>query len=99
MDVNSQIVAKRAVAVARWTSGPRMNKTTLQQYFSEAEDHKAMSQVEKERLDCALQQAQADLEKAERLLVADPTDEFAQMSVELFRSEVESFRQIRAATP
>ena len=58
-----------------------------------------MSQVEKERLDCALQQAQADLEEAERLLVADPTDEFAQMSVELFRSEVESFRQIRGATP
>jgi hypothetical protein len=34
------------------------------------------------------------LEEAERLLVTDPTDEFAQMSVELFRSEVESFRQI-----
>ena len=58
-----------------------------------------MSRVEIERLDRALQQAQADLEEAERLLVGDPTDEFAQMSVELFRSEVESFRQIRAATP
>jgi hypothetical protein len=58
-----------------------------------------MSPVETERLDQALQQAQADLEEAERLLVADPTDEFAQMSVELFRSEVESFRQIRATTP
>lgn len=41
-----------------------------------------------------LEQAQADLEEAERLLIADPTDEFAQMSVGLFRSEVESFRQI-----
>ena len=41
-----------------------------------------------------LKQAQADLEEAECLLGADPTDEFAQMSVELFRSEVESFRQI-----
>jgi hypothetical protein len=58
-----------------------------------------MSQVEIERLDRALQQAQADLEEAEGLLVGDPTDEFAQMSVELFRSEVESFWQIRAATP
>jgi hypothetical protein len=57
-----------------------------------------MSQVEMERLDLALQQAQSDLVEAERVLVADPTDEFAQMSVELFRSEVESFRQIRAAT-
>jgi hypothetical protein len=55
---------------------------------------KAMSQVGIERLDRALQQARADLVEAERLLVADPTDEFAQMSVELFRSEVESFRQI-----
>jgi hypothetical protein len=58
-----------------------------------------MSQMETERLDRALQQAQADLVEAERLLVADPTDEFAQMAVELFRSEVESFQQIRAATP
>jgi hypothetical protein len=53
-----------------------------------------MSQVEIERLDRALQEARADLVEAERLLVADPTDEFAQMSVELFRSEVESFSQI-----
>jgi hypothetical protein len=53
-----------------------------------------MSQVEIERLDRALQEAWADLGEAERLLVADPTDECAQMSVELFRSEVESFRQI-----
>ena len=53
-----------------------------------------MSQVEIERLDHAIQQARADLMEAERRLVADPTDEFAQMSVELFRSEVESFRQI-----
>ena len=53
-----------------------------------------MSQVEIERLDRALQQARADLVEAERLLVADPTDEIAQMSVELFRSEVDSFRQI-----
>jgi hypothetical protein len=58
-----------------------------------------MSQVEIERLDRAVREANADLVEAERLLVADPTDEFAQMSVELFRSEVESFRQIRAATP
>ena len=58
-----------------------------------------MSQVEIERLDHAIQLARADLMEAERRLVADPTDEFAQMSVELFRSEVESFRQIRAATP
>jgi hypothetical protein len=41
-----------------------------------------------------LEQAQADLEEAECLLVADPMDELAQMSVELFRSEVESFQQI-----
>jgi hypothetical protein len=41
-----------------------------------------------------LKQAQADLDEAECLLVADPTDECAQMSVELFRSEVESFQQI-----
>jgi hypothetical protein len=47
-----------------------------------------------ERLDRALEQARADLLEAERLLTADPTDEFAQMSVELFRSEVDSFRQI-----
>ena len=53
-----------------------------------------MSQVEIERFDRAIQQSQADLLEAERLLVADPTDEIAQMSVELFRSEVESFRQI-----
>ena len=53
-----------------------------------------MSQEETERLDFALQQAQADLEEAERRLIADPADEFAQMSVELFRSEVESFQQI-----
>ena len=53
-----------------------------------------MSQVEIERFDLAIQQARADLMEAERRLVADPTDEFAQMSVELFRSEVESFRQI-----
>ena len=58
-----------------------------------------MSQEETERLDVALQQAQADLEEAERRLIADPADEFAQMSVELFRSEVESFRQIRASMP
>ena len=55
---------------------------------------RAMSQVEIERLDRALQQARADLVEAEGLLVADPTDEIAQMSVELFRSEVESFQQI-----
>ena len=53
-----------------------------------------MSQVEIERFDLAIQQARADLMEAERRLVADPTDEFAQMSVDLFRSEVESFRQI-----
>jgi hypothetical protein len=53
-----------------------------------------MSQVEIERFDRAIQQARADLLEAERLLLANPTDEFAQMSVELFRSEVESFRQI-----
>ena len=58
-----------------------------------------MSQLEIERLDRALRQAQADLDEAESRLVADPTDEFAQMSVELFRSEVESFQQIRAAAP
>lgn len=51
-----------------------------------------MSQLE--RLDRALRLAHADLVEAERLLSADPTDEFAQMSVELFRSEVESYRQI-----
>ena len=51
-----------------------------------------MSQVE--RLDHALHDARADLVEAERLLVADPTDEFAQMSVELFQSEVESYQQI-----
>ncbi|HEY2870790.1 MAG TPA: hypothetical protein VGJ56_02665, partial [Reyranella sp.] len=53
-----------------------------------------MSQAAIERLDCAIEQARADLAEAERLLIADPTDEVAQMSVELFRSEVESFRQI-----
>jgi hypothetical protein len=53
-----------------------------------------MSQVEIERFDLAILQARADLMEAERRLVADPTDEFAQMSVELFRSELESFRQI-----
>jgi hypothetical protein len=53
-----------------------------------------MSQVEIERLDRALQQARADLVEAERLLGTDPTDELAQMSVELFQSEVDSFRQI-----
>ena len=58
-----------------------------------------MSQVETERLDRALREAQAELVKAEHLLVADPTDEFAHMWVELFRSEVESFWQIRAVTP
>ena len=53
---------------------------------------------QEERLERALQLARADLVEAERRLFADPTDEFAQMSVELFRSEVESFWQIRAAT-
>jgi hypothetical protein len=53
-----------------------------------------MSQVQIERLDRAIELAQADLVEAERRLFADPTDEFAQMSVELFRSEVDSFRQI-----
>ena len=53
-----------------------------------------MSHAAIERLDRALEQARADLLEAERLLTADPTDEFAQMSVELFRSEVDSFRQI-----
>ena len=53
-----------------------------------------MSQVEIDRLDLAIEQARADLIEAECRLVVDPTDEFAQMSVELFRSEVESFRQI-----
>jgi hypothetical protein len=53
-----------------------------------------MSQVEIERLDRAIQQARSDLVEAEGLLVTDPTDEIAQMSVELFRSEVESFQQI-----
>jgi hypothetical protein len=53
-----------------------------------------MSHAAIERLDRALEQARADLVEAERLLIADPTDEFAQMSVELFRSEVDSFRQI-----
>jgi len=54
----------------------------------------AMSQVQMERLDRAIQQALVDLIEAERRLFADPTDELAQMSVELFQSEVESFRQI-----
>jgi len=53
-----------------------------------------MSQSAIERLDRAIEQARADLAEAERLLIADPTDDVAQMSVELFRSEVESFRQI-----
>ena len=53
-----------------------------------------MSQVQIERFDLAIQQALIDLVEAERRLFADPTDEFAQMSVDLFRSEVESFRQI-----
>jgi len=53
-----------------------------------------MSHAAIERLDRAIEQARADLVEAERLLIADPTDEFAQMSVELFRSEVDSFRQI-----
>jgi hypothetical protein len=57
-----------------------------------------MSHVEIERLDRAILQAQVDLEDAERILVADPTDEFVHMSVELFRSEVESYRQMRMAT-
>ena len=47
-----------------------------------------------ERLVRAIQLARADLVEAEHLLIADPTDEFAQMSVELFRSEMESYRQI-----
>ena len=55
---------------------------------------RAMSHAAIERLDRALEQARADLVEAERLLTTDPTDEFAQMSVELFRSEVDSFRQI-----
>lgn len=54
----------------------------------------AMSYVEIERLDRAIQLARADLMEAERRLLANPTDEFAQMSVELFRAEVDSFRQI-----
>jgi hypothetical protein len=53
-----------------------------------------MSQAAIERLDRAIEQARADLAEAERLLIADPTDDVAQMSVELFRSEVDSFRQI-----
>jgi hypothetical protein len=53
-----------------------------------------MSHAAIERLDRAIEQARADLVEAERLLIADPADEFAQMSVELFRSEVDSFRQI-----
>ncbi|HZV06868.1 MAG TPA: hypothetical protein VE999_17425 [Gemmataceae bacterium] len=53
-----------------------------------------MSYVEIERLDRAIQLARADLMEAERRLLANPTDEFAQMSVELFRAEVDSFRQI-----
>jgi hypothetical protein len=53
-----------------------------------------MSQVQIERLDRALQEALVDLVEAELSLFADPTDELAQMSAELFRSEVESFRQI-----
>ena len=53
-----------------------------------------MSQVEIDRLDRAIEQARADLVEAEYRLFVDPTDEFAQMSVDLFRSEVESFQQI-----
>lgn len=53
-----------------------------------------MSQIEVERLDRAIQLARADLAEAERRLLADPTDELAQMSIDLFRSEVDSFRQI-----
>jgi hypothetical protein len=53
-----------------------------------------MSYVEIERLDRAIQLARADLMEAERRLLANPTDEFAQMSVELFRADVDSFRQI-----
>jgi hypothetical protein len=34
------------------------------------------------------------LKDAERLLDADPTDEWLKMSVELLRDEVDSFRQI-----
>ena len=56
-----------------------------------------MSQLQ--RLDRALRLARADLVEAERLLFADPTDEFAQMSVELFRSEVESYREIMGEEP
>jgi hypothetical protein len=41
-----------------------------------------------------LKQAQAHLKDAERLLDADPTDEWIKMSVELLRDEVESLRQI-----
>lgn len=47
-----------------------------------------------ERLDHTIQQVWADLVEAKRRLLADPTNEFAKMSVELFRSEVESFRHI-----
>lgn len=50
---------------------------------------------QEERLERALQLARADLVEAERRLFADPTDEFAQMSVELFRSEVESYEEQR----
>lgn len=53
-----------------------------------------MSQ-EEERLDHALLLARADLVEAEQRLYADPTDEFAQMSVELFRSEVGSYEEQR----
>jgi hypothetical protein len=41
-----------------------------------------------------LEQARADLMEAQCALDADPTDEFLKMSVDLFWTEVESFRQI-----
>ena len=50
---------------------------------------------QEERLDRALQLARADLVEAERLLFADPRDEFTEMSVELFRSEVQSYEEQR----
>ena len=50
---------------------------------------------QEERLDRALQSARADLVEAEHLLFADPRDEFAQMTVELFRSEVQSYEEQR----
>lgn len=50
---------------------------------------------QEERLERAIQLARADLVEAEQRLFADPTDELAQMSVELFRSEVESYEEQR----